>query len=139
MASSKIYLVVGVPGSGKSWVCEQLASAFDHLPHDEYENLTHYISDIKRLTQFAKKPVLIETPFSVSQILGPLQADGYDVTPVFIIETEDVTTKRYEDREGKAIPKGHLTRIKTYAARAAELGSFRGTSEEVLDFLKKQV
>lgn len=47
-----------------------------------------------------------------------------------------MTRARYEAREGKPIPKGHLTRIQTYLDRADELGAFMGTSEQVLTHLK---
>ena len=33
---SAIYLLVGVPGSGKSWVASRLAMEFLYVPHDDY-------------------------------------------------------------------------------------------------------
>lgn len=126
-----IYLLVGTPGSGKTWVMDQLKDQFDCLKHDDYGDLKPYLNDIKRLQAIADKPILIETPFSVSQFMEALP-----VTPLFIIELPSVTRARYEAREGKPIPKGHLTRIQTYLDRADELGAFMGTSEQVLSHLK---
>jgi hypothetical protein len=134
---SKIYLVVGTPGSGKTWVCKQLQDKFDYLAHDDYPSPKFYVTNILQLLDITSKDVLIETPFSVSQIIEPLNKEGYEVIPVFIIETPEVTSKRYEEREGKPIIPGHLTRINTYIQRAAELSAFKGTSQEVLDYLKK--
>lgn len=144
-----IYLVVGTPGSGKTWVCQQLGDKFDYLPHDDFGDPKRYIEAIVRLATYNQSaaqfntpdvtpanPVLIETPFSVTQIKEPLEARGYKVIPVFIIETPEVTTKRYEDRDQKPIPKGHLTRIETYKTRAKELGAFSGTAEQVLAHLR---
>ena len=31
-----VYLVVGVPASGKSWVCEQLKDKFEYVHHDGF-------------------------------------------------------------------------------------------------------
>jgi predicted ABC-type ATPase len=129
-----VYLVVGVPGSGKSWVCNQLKDQFDYVPHDLYPK--GYIEAIQEYSKIALKPLLIETPFSVSKIVEPLTAKGFEVTPVFIIETVDVTSERYLKREGKPIPQGHLTRIATYIQRAIDLNAVWGTSEEVLTYLK---
>ena len=134
---SKIYLVVGTPGSGKTWVCKQLQDKFDYLAHDDYPNDKAYVSNILQLLDFATKPVLIETPFSVSQITEPLMREGYEVIPIFIIESHQVTAERYQQREGRPILAGHFTRINTYTKRAEELGAFKGTSQEVLDYLKK--
>jgi hypothetical protein len=129
-----IYLLAGTPGSGKTWVCKQLEDKFDYLAHDDFPNPKTYISAIKRLASFATKPILIETPFSVSTF-----TDSLPVTPVFIIESEEVTKSRYEARDNKPIPQGHLSRIKTYIDRAKELNAFSGTSEQVLEYLKSKV
>ena len=129
-----IYLLVGAPGSGKTWVCEQLKDKFDYLPHDDFPTPKAYIKAIQRLSGFATKPILIETPFSVS-----LYTDVLILNPVFIIESEEITKKRYETRESKPIPQGHLSRINTYRQRALELSAFHGTSKEVLEYLKAKV
>ncbi len=127
-----IYLIVGTPGSGKTWVMDQLKDKFDILRHDDYGEFKYYAKAIYQLQSVADKPILIETPFSVSQFMAALE-----VTPVFIIESDEVTRTRYETREGKPIPKGHLTRIQTYIDRAEELNAFSGTSAEVLAHLQK--
>jgi hypothetical protein len=126
-----IYLLVGAPGSGKTWVAKQLETKFDYLPHDDFPDFKSYLAAIQRLSSCTDKPILVETPFSVSQYTSALK-----VTPVFIIETPETTTKRYETREGAPIPKGHLTRIETYKTRALELNAFVGTSQQVLEHLK---
>jgi uridine kinase len=134
-----IYLIVGTPGSGKTWVCNQLKEQFDYLPHDDFDNDVQYVSAIARFAGIATKPILIETPFSVTQVMEPLIKRRFIVIPVFIIESEQVTTQRYEARENKPIPKGHLTRIETYIDRANKLNAFQGTSQQVLDYLKAKV
>lgn len=136
MNKQKIYLLVGTPGSGKTWVATQLRSKFSHLAHDNFPRTGDYLEATKKTAAESSKPVLIETPFSVSQIIGPLKDSGFDVTPLFIIESEVTTKNRYAAREGKPIPAGHLTRIKTYIDRAKELGALSGTSDEILNHLR---
>lgn len=136
----KIYMVVGCPGSGKSWVCEQLEDFFEYVHHDLYIGMagTRYVEAILEVCETAEKPVLTEAPFSISQLKKPLETAGHEVQCVFIMEDPEVIADRYLNREGKAIPKGHLTRQETYRERASEYDSFIGTSEEVLEFLKRE-
>src|SRR3981189_320255 len=117
----QIYMVIGCPGSGKSWVCEQLKNLYDYVPHDNYlmgsKSTSLYIEAIIAMQKGARKPLLIETPFSVSQIKDPLEKRGLRITPVFIQEHPDVIRKRYRERDGTDIPAGHLSRQTTYAER----------------------
>lgn len=137
--ASKVYLLVGVPGVGKSWVAEQLKDRFDYVRHDDFigAHASAYVDQIFERSITAGKPVLAEAPFSVSQTKEPLEEYGVDVVPVFILEDEEVLSRRYESRDGAAIPTGHLTRQRTYASRASEWGSFRGTSAETLEHLRR--
>jgi hypothetical protein len=133
----KIFLVVGVPGSGKTWVCEQLTNLFEYLPHDEYTDGT-YIEEILEAAETAEKPILTEAPFSIKQTKEPLEEAGEEVECVFIIENDRIVSERYFEREGREIPRGHLSRQETYRQRAEEYGSFIGTSDEVLEYLRGQ-
>jgi Fe-S cluster assembly ATPase SufC len=136
---AQIYLLVGVPGSGKSWVCEKLTDKFEYVHHDGYIYLKQpgaYVKAILDIAPKATKPLLCEAPFSVSETQEPLQLAGHKVTPVFIVEQPQVVAERYMKREKKPIPKGHLTRMQTYLRRAIEHGHFFGGSQAVLEYLR---
>jgi hypothetical protein len=135
MPTNLVFMVIGCPGSGKSWVCEQLKDRFHYVPHDAFLGVG-YLRAIDKQLRIATKPLLIEAPFSISQIKDPLERAGFTVTPVFIQEAHAVIRARYRAREGKDIPPGHLTRQHTYQQRANLLGAFQGTSSEVLTHLK---
>lgn len=139
---STVYLVVGVPGSGKTWVCSQLTEKFHHVSHDAHigdKDSTSYVNAIIANGKIATRPILAEAPFSISQIKDPLEKAGLKVVPVFIIEPEDLLGARYIGREGKPIPRGHLTRQVTYQLRAKEWKSFTGGSSQVLAHLQRSV
>lgn len=134
-----VYLLVGAPGSGKSWVANQFKHKFIYLPHDKYpNNYKEVVQQNIMLQQLSGTELLIETPFSVSEYMD-LNSPTTKIIPVFILETPEVTAARYLEREGTPIPKGHLTRIQTYTKRAKELNAFSGTSSEVLEYLKSVV
>lgn len=132
------YLIIGCPGSGKTWVCEQLTQLFEYVKHDSFigEPAEAYVEAILDASEMATKPLLCEAPFSISQIKDPLENAGLTVIPIFILEDEEVIADRYYNRERKPIPQGHLTRQETYRRRAIEWGAFAGTSRSVLQYLK---
>lgn len=135
-----VYLVIGVPGSGKTWLCRQLGHKFDHVPHDDYIGPKQHGVYAKAITEKAKtaqRPILAEAPFSISEIKLPLEAANVKVVPVFVIETPEVLNERYRRREHRLLPMGHLTRQVTYINRCTELKAFRGTSSEVLAYLQR--
>lgn len=135
-----VYLVVGCPGSGKSWVCDQLKDLFTYVHHDLHIGMAGeiYTFHLNRAANRSPRPILAEAPFSISAMKGPLESVGIRVIPVFIQEDPDVIKRRHRKREGRSIPVGHLTRQKTYALRAKQWKAFIGTSEEVLEHLKKE-
>lgn len=135
---NQIYLVIGCPGVGKSWVCNQLRELYEYVRHDDYIQPNAYLAAIVRQAKIATKPLLIETPFSVSQVKEPLEKHGYQITPIFIIEEPDTIRQRYRARENKPIPEGHITRQGTYLSRAIEWQAFRGSSEQALTYLRKR-
>jgi hypothetical protein len=138
-----IYLVCGVPGSGKTWVCERVLDHYHWVPQDQYITKDRAISPIelhkKALIQAARtevKPIIGEVPFMISIMIGELRGLGHDVRPVFVIEPPWLVKRRYEAREKKTIPQMHLTRVATVRQRANALSLFSGKSEDVLAYLR---
>lgn len=139
LIGNTIYMVVGCPGSGKSWVCDQMKDLYTYVHHDLFIEMTgtKYLDAIVEAAKTSKRPLLIEAPFSVSQTKEPLEAMGFKVVPVIIQEAPGVIEARYLMRERKIIPKGHLSRQLTYYNRAKLWNSFVGTSGQVLDHLRE--
>lgn len=125
-----IYLLVGSPGIGKTWISNQLKHKFEVMEHDNYKDIDLYIHEIRRLSKISSKPILANTPFGVSALMQHL-----DCIPLFAIERSEILKNRYLKREGKPIPQGHLTRQHTYLQRAKDLDAFVGTTEQVLEYL----
>lgn len=134
----KIYAVIGVPGSGKTWCIDRLGDKFEVVRNDDFINRGHmeYPWAIRDAAEATTKPVLIECPFSVSEVVGPLEAIGYEVKQIYIVPEPEVVAAQYQRREGREIPKGHLTRLETYRQRSSIVGTFAGDSAQVLEYLK---
>lgn len=134
-----IYLLVGVPCSGKTWVVNQVLEQFEPVRNDDHIGGDYIGAILKASDRETGKPVLAEAPFSVAQVVDPLKARGRRVIPVFILEREGKLIARYFERTGEQIPQGHLTRQETYRIRAETMKAFSGTSAEVLSHLRKEV
>ena len=129
----EIYLVCGVPGSGKTWVCRQLAHKAYYIPHDlHYRDHAHALLKASRTSI---KPIITEVPFAERVLRETLEKHGITVKPIFVIEDVQTIADRYEAREGKKIPKNNITRAKSIIDRAKEWNAFMGKSEEVLKHL----
>lgn len=136
-----IYLVVGVPASGKSWVCEQLQDRMRYVHHDLYVGMSgpqYVLALASAREQEGSRPVLGEVPFSVREVVEPLVAHGLVVEPVYIIEPPSVLAARYFLREAKSLPDGRIKQEMTYLERARASGAFHGTAAEVLAYLTKR-
>lgn len=151
----KVVLVVGVSGSGKSWVCRQLTDKYHYLPHDRCwthphakpkEGIdvewgpkgcqsTHLPSIIEEASK-ADRPLITEVPFGERKLREDLQNAGMHVTVVFVIEDPEIVAKRYLARERRPLAKAALSRAKSIVERAKEWRAFYGTSAEVLSHLR---
>lgn len=133
--TNMVYLICGVPGSGKTWVCERLLGQFTYVAHDDH--MKDFVNAIWQVAQESDFPIVSECPFAERLIKGQLEAKGLTIIPLFIVEDSAVIERRYNQRSGKVFPKSHATRSVSILSRAIEWGAFHGTSEEVLDRIKK--
>lgn len=134
-AGMHVYLVCGVSGSGKSWVCRQVAKKFNYVPHDE--NYHDISGALFKAAENDRRPLITESPFGERIVRERLEAEGMKVTPVFVVEDPDLVAKRYQEREGKPLPKSAFTRAGSIRKRAEEWGATFGTSAEILKHLSE--
>jgi predicted kinase len=129
-----VTLVIGVPGSGKSWVCERLAGEeWRYIRHDD-----HYNDQAEAIAIAARdgdRRLLADVPFGERTLRDRLVGYGLSVTPVFILESEEVIRARLTARDG-AVREAWVTRLPGLVRRAADWGAFSGTAWEVLHHLR---
>lgn len=134
--SNVVCMVCGVPGSGKSWVCEQLTDAFEYVRNDDYfEDEDGRFAAMLALMD-SQKPILTDCPFAERVLREHLEYASFTVKPYFIIEPAHVVGARYRKRTGHPLPKSAVTRCASIINRADEWGAPRGTSEQVLQMLR---
>lgn len=129
----KLYLLCGVSGSGKSYVCNRMAHKFTYVSHDLYKDTL--IDAVVNASKRTEKALLVDCPFGETKLREDLTAQGFDVIPLFIIESPEIVSKRYFAREKKPITKSALTRASTIVNRADEWKALKGTSDQMLNIL----
>lgn len=129
-----IYLLCGVPGSGKTWVIDQL-KGWSHIDHDSC-NHASIVHNVKALSELTSRNIIIDCPFNERALRKRLQDHGLDVTPIFIVESPDTIYKRYMKREGREPSQAIMTRATSIMNKVVEWQAFYGTSQEVLDYLR---
>lgn len=131
----KIYLVCGVPGSGKSWVCNQLSEKFEYIANDDFIG-KDYLKELFAAARRSEKPILADCPFAERKVREELEAMRLKVIPYFIVESPQVVKQRYEKREGRPVEKNTISRAMSIKGRAEEWNAPHGTSSQVLELLK---
>lgn len=123
-----LYLVAGVPASGKSWVCNQLKDKFNYVSYDGLNKDFH----IYELLKNNDKQLLFDPTIKISTFTKRI-SHLFNIKLVIIVESEDVLNQRIIDRGGKI-----TNTIKRRMKRMADLSKrceFSGTSDEVLKYL----
>ncbi len=130
---STVYLLVGAPASGKSWVAKQLEDKYDYVSYDGNSKKTHL--DLLKVPSI--KPKLYDPTFKISTIIRR-HSDEFNFVLVSIYEEEQTLRDRIAMRGGEwteTILKRNEVAKKRYEKYGAN--GFIGTSEEVLNFLRK--
>lgn len=127
-----VYLLIGAPAAGKSWVANQLTDKFDYISYDGNRKKTHI--DLLRIP--STKPKLYDPTFKISTVIRR-HSDEFNFVIVAIQEDEQTLRQRMSSRGGKwtdTIMKRNEQVRKRYEKYGN--GGFIGTSTEVLDYLK---
>lgn len=126
-----VYMVCGVSGSGKSWVCNQLIDKFYYVSYDSTPKNKHLRSIIENPTD---KPVLYDPPIKISTFIKR-NSHQFDIRPIFIIEDEITIRARLKARGGNWTESA-ANRMRAIDARTKKYGVFSGTSCQVLEYLR---
>lgn len=139
MKLQPVYLVCGVPGSGKTWVLNQLKNQFTVVEHDDFigQSMAWMVA-VLAASKISQKPILTDCPFGERLAKEHLEACGANIMPYFIVEPVHVVMQRYQKRTGKPLPMASVTRASTIKNRAEEWSAPYGTSEVIFDLLKKE-
>jgi hypothetical protein len=127
-----IYLLVGAPAAGKSWVSKQLLDKFEYISYDGNRKKNH----LDMLREPSDKCKLYDPTFKISTIIRR-HSDEFNFIIVGIYESEEVLRARIAGREGKWTDT-ILKRNEVVKKRFLKYGNggFVGTSDECLDYLR---
>jgi hypothetical protein len=129
-----IFMVGGVSGSGKSWVCKSLGDAVHYV---EYDKTTDRITALQEAT-FQDKPIVFDPVTHLRQYINRNPAVTFRTA--IILESDDVLLARLRGRGSlmMELTPGLKKRVKRNS-RYVEDAEFSGTSDEVLAWLRQQL
>jgi hypothetical protein len=128
-----VHLIVGVPGSGKSWVADKLQKRFEHVPHDEHPARDYAKVLAERARAEGTREILAEAPFRAAHLQEMLAAHHVKVHTYYLDVPSATAREQYESRTGKTFPEQHARNLERYASRDWD---HRGSAEELLETLK---
>ena len=126
-----IYLLIGAPAAGKSWVAKQLLDKFEYISYDGNRKKDH----LDLLKAPSTKTKLYDPTFKISTIIRR-HSDEFNFIVIAIHESEEILRERIASRDGKWTDT-ILKRNDAIKKRFLKYGAngFLGTSNEVLNYL----
>jgi len=134
--NKKVYLVIGLSGSGKSFVCSQVAPYSYRIKFDRLRGGNRRQEALKQASQ-QDKPIVADITKLVSTTIKLNPEFVYKV--VFIDESLEVVRQRIELRGGTYNEEAVLKRQKRLRSLALRHQAFSGSSDECLQWLKHEL
>lgn len=132
---SDLFIVCGVSGSGKSWVCNQLKDISYYVSYDEIPREQHYYEFIEGSK--TNLPILYD-PFRSPTTILRRYSTQFNTRLIVIDEPLDTIVSRIKQRGGKPNIDS-LEKIRGKIPRWRQYAEFSGTSDQVLEYLKSEM
>jgi hypothetical protein len=130
-----LFIVCGLSGSGKSWVCNSLKNKLHYVSYDEVPKEEHYY-EFKEATNRGSS--IIYDPFRNPTGICRRYSGEFNVRLMVIEEDVETIVSRIESRGGSPnVDK--ISQALKKMPRWKSCAEFSGTSTEVLAYLKSQV
>jgi hypothetical protein len=132
-----VNVICGASGSGKSWICRQLADE-GLICYVEYDRSRQFTDRSRRLISatFQDKPIVFDPNKNVVSLSRSRGAMSFNI--IVVCEQFDVVKQRLSSRSGRPTNDENLRRrIRRFETIARLHGSFCGTAEEVLAYCRR--
>lgn len=131
MNNQVVYIIAGVSGSGKSWICQSLSKYAEYVPYDK---LT--LDKALEIMKNANKPVLYDPTVNISTFIK--KTKGMLNTKLLIVDGDFLTVKQQLIARGGKVTVGLYRRWKRIQSLKKQ-SIYSGSSSEVLKFLKNKL
>jgi hypothetical protein len=132
-----VYLVAGLNGVGKTWVCEQLdKSLCSYIPYDAISKDKHYYSILAASEH--GRPVIYDNPYD-ARTFYKNNKNSLNIKLITINEKEDVIIDRLLGRGSNHKTIAKVLNRTGKIHRLIKVSDYVGTSKEVLDYLNSEL
>jgi hypothetical protein len=131
--SHPIYLLVGAPCSGKTWIIDQAKDFAQCVEHDaSLDNLDKYAGRVANAA--CAGIVVADIPFKGEEFAAQLSKLGLDVHKLYVLVRDGDLKQRYFKRNGK-LPHQYILNTNKSIMEHFQEGEFAGDSTHVLEYL----
>lgn len=130
-----VFLITGVSGAGKSWVCNKLVNLNRNIKYIPYDKVNK--ADAIEMMKKSNIPILYDAPALISTFIKR-NSEIFDIRVIVIMGDFLQVKKQLKDRGG-TITVGLYKRWRRMKRISETYGAFIGDSTEVLKFLKTQI
>jgi hypothetical protein len=128
-----IYLLIGAPCSGKTWIIDQVKHFVRCVEHDlSPDNLDDYIWRVQYVSYSGV--VVADIPFKGEEFAAQLSKLGLDVHKLYVLVRDGDLKQRYFKRTGK-LPHQYILNTNKSIMEHFQEGEFAGDSTRVLEYL----
>lgn len=127
-----LFILIGAPGTGKTWLCDKLFNDFNIISSDRIRgDIDSAVSEALK----ESKPVIVDLPFRIKAFIERWRARVPDCIVVALVEEESVHKIRLAMRGGELTKsvKRRITRINSIFSR---YGNISGNQSYLINRLE---
>lgn len=129
----KLIILIGPPGIGKTWLCEQLKDQCFIAAHDKFRSSLD--EEIEKALE-GDIPIVVDIPFKIKAFIERWKAKVPNTIVFALVEPEEIHRERIAKRNGK-FNETIERRIKRVASIAKKHANFTVSTNNALFIIRK--
>jgi dephospho-CoA kinase len=130
----ELFILIGAPGIGKTWLCDRLSNDFTIISSDRYRDK---IDEAIHSALQQDKPVLVDIPFRIKAFIERWRSAKPSCVVVSLVEDEATHRSRLAMRGGEYTD-SILKRVRRVNSIARKYGNISGTSDFLIESLRQE-
>ena len=131
----RLFILIGAPGVGKTWICNKLSKDFNIISSDRLRNGIDAAVDQALL---GEKPVLVDIPFRIKAFIERWRQKVPDAVVIALVEDRETHEQRLKSRGGE-FDATILKRVKRVNSLSKQYANIIGNTDQILNQMEQEV